>query len=157
MLELLGSTWWGRGVYLLLISMLPVIELRGGIPAGAALDVPWLECYLICVVGNILPVPFLIWLTRPIFNWLRRGICRPLVEKLEKTARRKSAHIAKYKRFGLLLFVAVPLPGTGAWSGALIASAMNMRIRDALFCIFAGVLIAGAIMTAVAYGMAAIF
>lgn len=151
------TTAWGQAAYLFVISMLPVVELRGGIPVGAAMDLPWWECYLICVIGNMLPVPLLILFSRPVFRWLKRTFLRELVHKLESRIDVKSARVKRYRFWGLAVFVAIPLPGTGAWTGSFIASALNMRIRDAVLSVFLGVLVAGLVMTILSYGVAAVF
>mgnify|MGYP003525207506 CR=1 FL=1 len=102
-----------------LISMMPILELRGGLIAAALYGIPIVEAVCICFVGNLIPIPFILLLIRPIFNWLRHtSLFRPLVEKLEAKAMGKSDTIQKYQFWGLLLFVGIPLPGTGAWTGA---------------------------------------
>lgn len=153
MLTALHATAWGRAVYLLLISMLPVVELRGGIPAAALMDVPWPEAYGLCVTGNMLPVPVLVLFGRRIFGFLRRGILKGLVCRVDQRLGRKAETVKKYRSLGLFLLVMIPLPGTGAWTGSLVAGALNMRLKSALLSIFLGVLAAGGIMTALAYGL----
>ena len=108
-----------------IISMVPILELRGGLLAAgpAFLDIPTWRAIPICIIGNLIPIPFILLLIRPIFAWLRRTkLFRPLVEKLEAKAMSKSSQIEKYEFWGLVLFVGIPLPGTGAWTGSLIAS-----------------------------------
>ena len=112
-----------------LISLLPILELRGGILAGTLLGVDWPIAYLICVIGNLLPIPFILLFIRKIFDWIRNTRFVKLVDKLEAKAEKKSAKVTKYKKFGLFLFVAIPLPGTGGWTGALIASVLKMRFK----------------------------
>ena len=136
-----------------LISLLPILELRGGILAGTLLGVDWPIAYLICVIGNLLPIPFILLFIRKIFDWMRNTRFVKLVDKLEAKAEKKSAKVTKYKKFGLFLFVAIPLPGTGGWTGALIASVLNMRLKDSLPPIIAGVLVAGFVMTLLSYGV----
>lgn len=153
MFSSLLTTPAGHIFYLLLISMLPVVELRGSIPAAAMLDVPWLEAYALCVIGNMLPVPFLILFSRKIFAFLKRGPLHGLVLKVEGRIGKKSASVKKYSALGLFILVAIPLPGTGAWTGSFVASALNMRMKSALPAIFFGVLAAGAITTIVSYGL----
>lgn len=147
----------GQPLYLLIISMLPVIELRGGIPAGAVLNVPWYECYALCVLGNMIPVPFLILFSRPIFRWVKTTFLRPLIHKIEEKVDIRSQKIKKYQMLGLFTFVMIPLPGTGAWMGSLIAAALEMRLKNAFLCILAGVMAAGLIMTLLSYGTVAVF
>ena len=150
----LHGTQLGKLLLTFFISTLPVIELRGGLPAGVAMGLPIPEAFLAALLGNMLPVPFAILFIRPFFRWVRAHIpaLGDFVAKLEKRAYAKSKNIKKYETWGLLLFVAVPLPGTGAWTGALIASLLNMRIKRAVPVIFLGVVIAGIIMTILTYG-----
>ncbi len=133
-----------------LISMVPVIELRGAIPYGVAAGLePWVVCVL-AILGNMLPVPFILLFIRKIFAWMCRfDKLRPIVEKLERRAAGKSDKVKKYELLGLFLFVAVPLPGTGAWTGSLIAALMEMRLKRALPAIALGVLTAGVVVTLV--------
>ncbi len=113
-----------------LLSMLPILELRGGLIAAALLDIPLVEAVCICFIGNLIPVPFILLLIRPIFAWLKRtALFRPFVEKLERKAMGKSDTIRRYEFWGLLIFVGIPLPGTGVWTGALIASMLNISIK----------------------------
>ena len=150
----LHGTQIGKVLLTFFISTLPVIELRGGLPAGVAMGLPIPAAFLAALLGNILPVPFAILFIRPLFRWVRAHIpaLGSFVTKLETKAYAKSKNIKKYETWGLLLFVAIPLPGTGAWTGALIASILNMRIKRAVPVIFFGVVIAGLIMTVLTYG-----
>ena len=134
-----------------LISMVPVIELRGAIPYGIHAEIePWMAC-VFAILGNLLPVPFILLFIRRIFAWMRRfDRLRPIVDKLEKRASGKSAKVRQYELLGLFLFVAVPLPGTGAWTGSLIAALMEMRLKRALPTIALGVIAAGIAVTLVA-------
>ena len=137
-----------------LISMVPVLELRGAIPIGGAGGLSPLAAMLIATIGNLVPIPFLILFTRRVFNWLKtKGKIRILVEKLEARAAEKSQIVLKYAWIGLCILVAIPLPGTGAWTGALVAAVLNMRIKSALPAISFGVLIAGFIVTCLTYGV----
>ncbi|MBS7226903.1 MAG: small multi-drug export protein [Oscillospiraceae bacterium] len=135
--------------------MLPVVELRGGLPAGVALGLPIPLSFAASLLGNMLPVPFVILFARPVFQWVRAHIpaLGSFVTKLETRAYAKSKNVKKYEAWGLLIFVAIPLPGTGAWTGALIASVLNMRLKRAVPVIFLGVIIAGSIMTVLTYGV----
>lgn len=137
-----------------LISMLPVVELRGGMIAAKLLEVDFWPAFFICYVGNLLPLPFILLFIRRIFDYLRhkKGFQR-LIEKLEIRSARKSEKAMRWKGLGLLLFVAVPLPGTGGWTGALIAALMDMRIKSSLPIIAVGILIANLIMSAISYGL----
>ena len=114
----------GELVFTMLVSMLPIIELRGGIPFGVALGLnPW-AAFAASVVGNLLPLPFIVVYIRRIFLWMRRHMPRlnALVDKMEKKAHLKGRKVTRYKYLGLMIFVAIPLPGTGGWTGALVAA-----------------------------------
>lgn len=138
-----------------LISMVPVLELRGAIPIGVAGGLPPLAAMLIAILGNLAPVPFLLVFTRRVFNWLKtKGRIRLLVERLERRAAKKSRLVLNYAWLGLCILVAIPLPGTGAWTGALVAALMNMRLKRAMPAIALGVVIAGLIVTCLTYGAA---
>ena len=149
LLQWLTSTNFGEVLFTMLVSMVPIIELRGGVPFGTALGLPPVEALLAAIIGNMLPIPFIIVYIRRIFLWMRRKSPRlnAVVDKLEKKAHLKGQKVTKYKYIGLWLFVAIPLPGTGAWTGALVASFLNMPLRKALPSIFLGVVTAGLIMT----------
>lgn len=130
--------------------MVPVIELRGAIPIALAKDIePWVA-FMLAVFGNMLPVPFILVFVRSVFNWMKKyEKLGQIVTKLEARAESKSESVRKYELVGLCILVAIPLPGTGAWTGALVAALMKMRIRRALPTIFVGVVIAGVIVTLV--------
>lgn len=149
----------GKYLATFIISMIPVIELRGAIPIGVSLGLSHAEAMGISIIGNMLPVPFIILFIRPIFRWMTRksGKLARLAEKLETKAEGKWDRIHRYQFFALTIFVAIPLPGTGAWSGALIAAVMNMRLRNALPSILLGVLIAGILVSGITYGFTSIF
>ena len=154
--EILTNIGVGRGLATLAVSMLPVIELRGAIPIGAGLGLPVWQAALISIIGNILPAPFIIAFIRTVMDWLRTKSdrARRLVAWLESKATGKKAdRVRKAEFWGLLLFVAVPLPGTGAWTGALVAALLNMRMRRALPPIVLGVLIAGLIVSLATAGV----
>lgn len=139
-------------------AMVPVLELRGAIPVGVAGDLPVLVAMVIAMVGNLVPIPILIVFTRKVFDWLKtKGKIGTLVDKLEKKAHAKSEIVHKYEWWGLCILVAIPLPGTGAWTGALVAAVLGMRLKKAMPAITVGVLIAGIIVTMLTYGVTAIF
>ncbi|MDY2662642.1 MAG: small multi-drug export protein [Bariatricus massiliensis] len=143
-----------KEVIIFIISMVPILELRGGLLAAgpAFLDIPTWRAIPICLIGNLIPIPFILWLIRPIFKWLRKTkLFRPLVEKLEEKAMSKRDKIEKYEFLGLVLFVGIPLPGTGAWTGALIASLLDIDWKKAFLAIVLGVCLASAIMYFVSY------
>ena len=137
-----------------LISMVPVLELRGAIPVGVAGGLSPLVATCIAIVGNLVPIPFLIVFTRQVFNWLKtKHRFHSMVEKLEARAAEKSQIVLKYAWIGLCILVAIPLPGTGAWTGALVAAVLNMRLKKAMPAIILGVIIAGFIVTCLTYGI----
>jgi uncharacterized membrane protein len=138
--------------------MLPVIELRGGIVYAAARGIPFIFAFIICFLGNILPIPFILLFVRRILSFMKKfKYTKNLVKKIENRTHAKSANIRKYQLFGLFLFVAVPLPGTGAWTGALIAALMDLRIRKSFPAIALGVLCAGLIMSVLSFLIPGIF
>ena len=137
-----------------IISMVPLLELRGGLLAASLLNVDILTAVPICIIGNLLPIPFILWFITPVFAWLKKTkLFRPMVEKLEKRAMSKSAQIEKGYFWGLALFVGIPLPGTGAWTGALIASLLGIKFKKAMPAILVGIAIATIIMSIVSYGL----
>jgi uncharacterized membrane protein len=142
-----------------LLSCLPIVELRGAIPAGVVLGLPVLTSAAISAAGNILPVPFIILFMRRILVWMRKRSARleRIAIRLEAKARSKSDKLYKGEILGLLIFVAIPLPGTGAWSGALIAAVLGIRMKAALPAISVGVLIAGVLVTGITYGFKSLF
>ncbi len=141
-----------------LISMLPLVELRGAIPYAAFFDVPMPAACIIAVIGNMLPVPFIFFYARKFLEWgkdrmLIGGFCRWCLHKGEKGGRQLEAKAGKGLYVALLLFVGIPLPGTGAWTGTLAASFLNLNFRKSVVAVMAGVLLAGAIMLAASYGL----
>ena len=143
----------------LLVSVVPVIELRGAIPIGVALGLHPFWAMLASIVGTMLPVPFIILFVRHVFTWLKRHspLLGRLVQKLEDKAHNKSAVVIKYRAIGLCLLVAVPFPGTGAWTGSLVAALLDIPLREAVPTILLGVIIAGLIVTGVTCGVITIF
>ena len=153
MIDLLGDKLPGE-VIVFLISLLPVLELRGGLIAAKLLGLPVLRAFLICFAGNMLPIPFILLFIRRIFSFLKRfARVEHMIDKLEARSIRKADKVVKYRLWGLLLLVAIPLPGTGAWTGALVAALLDIRMKHALPVIAVGVLIAGAIVGALMYGV----
>lgn len=154
-LETVGREWC-----VFFCSMIPIIELRGAIPMGAAFSLPWWQTYLISVVGNMIPVPFILLFIKKIIRWMSNSKVKFfnktagfLMRKVEKNRER----IEKYSFFGVCLFVAIPLPATGAWTGSLVAAMIDMKFWKAVLSAFIGVLVAGVVMTLISYGIAAIF
>ena len=136
------------------ISLFPVLECRGGMIAARLMEIPFVTAFLLCYVGNMLPIPFIILFIRKIFDFLRRfKFFEKIIVKLEAKTVKNKDKILKYKSWGLLLFVAIPLPGTGGWTGALMAALLDIRFKRALPIIALGVLIAGFIMSALTYGL----
>ncbi len=157
MISFWGTTI-GNFVMTFLIAMVPVLELRAAIPAGviAGMDLPMVLAA--AIMGNLLPIPFIIVFIRKIFKWMQSKSPRlaNIVAKLEAKANKKKDKVLKYEFWGLMLFVAIPLPGTGAWTGALIAAMLDMQLKRAFPAIAVGVLTAAIIVTAATYGVAAL-
>ena len=143
-------------LYIVMISMVPVIELRGAIPVGLAMGLPFWTTFIAAFIGNLIPVPFLILFTRKVFEWLRRksNLLERFVSKLEAKAASKEDLLKKYELLGLCILVAIPLPGTGAWTGSLVSAVFDIRLKHAFPAIALGVLIAGIIVSIVSYGVA---
>jgi len=153
--EALGAQW---GV--LLCAMIPIIELRGAIPLGAALGLPWWQNYLFAVIGNMLPVPFILLFVKKVIIWMsdsRIKFFNKIGGFLIAKAEKNRARIEKYSFWGVCLFVAIPLPVTGAWTGSLVAAVIDMKFWKALLSCLFGVMIAGVIMTLASYGVVAAF
>ena len=155
MIAWLSGTTLGKCIVTFFISMVPVVELRLGLPYGIKLGLPYGLALACALLGNMVPVPFIIVYIQRIFAWLREhwGWLNGLITRLEKRAEGKGEKVEKYGTWGLLLLVAIPLPGTGAWTGALVAALLKMNLRRAVPVIFAGVCIAAALMTAFTYGV----
>ena len=153
MISWLTETVFGKFISTFFISMVPVVELRAGLPYGIALGLDYPLALAAAVLGNMLPVSFIIVYIRRIFEWLRRHWAGldGLITRLENRADVKSEKVLKYGSWGLLILVAIPLPGTGAWTGALVAALLDMRLKRAVPVIFAGVCIAAAIMTGITF------
>ncbi len=136
------------------ISLFPVLECRGGMIAARIMEIPFLTAFLLCYVGNMLPIPFILLFIKKIFEWLRRfSFFEKIIKRFEAKAEKNADKILRYKSWGLLLFVAIPLPGTGGWTGALMAALLDIPFKRALPVITLGVLIAGFIMSGLTYGI----
>lgn len=149
----------GELCYTALMAMVPVVELRGAIPFGVLkLGLAFWPAFFAAVLGNLLPIPFIIIYIRRVFAFMRRRMPRfdSLVDKLERKAHLKGNFVTKYKFVGLCILVAIPLPGTGAWTGALVAAFLDMRLRRAMPAIAVGVVVAGLIMSVLTLGVSAI-
>ena len=137
-----------------IVSTLPILELRGGLIAAKLMDINFIKAFIICYIGNMLPMPFILLFIRKIFDFLKKyEKTNRLINKLEVRSLRKADNVKKYRLWGLFIFVAIPLPGTGAWTGALIADLFDIRIKHSLPVIAAGVLVAGLIVSALSYGL----
>lgn len=137
------------------ISMVPIIELRGAIPVGTALGLPWFTNMLAAVVGNCVPVPFILLFIRAILDWMKRcplNLFRKIAEWLERKANKHVEKVEKYAFWGLFVLVAIPLPGTGAWTGSLVAALFRVKPKIAVPAILIGVLAAGIIVALISYG-----
>lgn len=155
MFDWLTGTDAGKMCATFFLSMLPVGELRIGLPYGIAQGLEYPLALMAALLGNMIPVPFIIVYIKRVFEWLRRKmpVLDSMVTRMEDRANLKGETVEKYGHWGLLLFVAIPLPGTGAWTGALIAALLNIRTAKAVPVIMIGVCIAAAIMTLVTYGV----
>ena len=155
---LFGETVLGKLMMTFVMAMVPVVELRGAIPLGVAAGLPPVAAAVTAMAGNLVPVPFLLLLVRRVFRLLR-GISwlGPRIDALERRAHLKGRTVKKYRTAGLVLLVAIPLPGTGAWTGALVADVLDIRMRTALPAIAVGVVIAGGAITALTCGVAGLF
>lgn len=137
-----------------IISMIPILELRGGLIVSKLLEVPITTAIPLCIIGNIIPIPFILLFIKQIFKWMKKiRIFRGLVEKLENKAMSKSDNIRRYEFWGLVLFVGIPLPGTGAWTGSLIAALLDVDFKKAVLAELLGIAIATVIMSIFSYGL----
>ena len=144
----------GKVIGIFLISLLPVIELRGSIPVGYYQGLPWYTNMITSIIGNLLPVPFILLFVVKVFEFMKkRNIMVNVIEKIEKRAMSRSESIANKEFLGLMLFVAIPLPGTGAWTGALIAALLQFNRKKSFMYICIGVLIAASLVTLGVYGV----
>lgn len=140
-------------IIVFIVSLMPILELRGGIIAGFLMGLELKTSFIIAFIGNIIPVPFILLFIKFIFKKLKKTRFKNSIEKLEKKAISKSDQIQKYAYLGLLLFVGIPLPGTGAWTGSLIASLLNMDNKKSFLVIAIGVVMAGIIISILSYGL----
>ncbi len=144
----------GKYLVIFILSMVPILELRGGLIAASLLDLPMWKSFLVCFIGNIIPIPFILWLINPIFrkmrNWRHLG---KVVVWCENKANSKKDKIENLKYLGLFLFVGIPLPGTGAWTGCLIAALLDLDKKKSFLAAVLGVVLAGIIMLIFSYGV----
>lgn len=149
-----AGTTLGKYIIVFVISLMPILELRGGLLASSILGLPMWQSYFLCLLGNILPIPFILWLINPLFRYMRNWkYIGKMVLWCEKKAESKKDQIEKLKYIGLFLFVGIPLPGTGAWTGCLIAALLNLDKKKSLIAAILGVLVAGIIMLILSYGI----
>lgn len=150
----LGTSFLGKNITIFLISMMPILELRGGMIAACLLGLDPYLSLLVCIIGNIIPIPLILWFITPVFNWFKKkkGL-RKFANWCEKHANKKQGKIDKLKYYGLFLFVAIPLPTTGAWTGSLIAALLGLDKKKSLIAAAAGVIAAGLIMLVLSYGV----
>ncbi len=146
--DFLTGTTGGKCLFTMLVSMIPIIELRGGLPFGVALGLPYYLAFPAAVIGNLIPTPFIIVYIRRIFELMRKYLpsLNGLVDRLEKKAHLKGRKVQRFQYIGLWLFVSIPLPGTGAWTGSLAAAFLGMRLKKAMPAVVLGVLTAGCVM-----------
>lgn len=150
----------GEELCVFFCSMLPIIELRGAVPLGAGFGLPWWQTYLIAVVGNMLPVPIILLFVKSVLTRMARShvaLLNKVANKMFEKAEKNRARIERYAFWGLTLFVAIPLPATGAWTGTLVAALFDMKFWKSILAALLGVMIAGVIMTLVSYGVVAAF
>ena len=137
-----------------IISMIPILELRGGLLAASLLKISAAKAIPLCVIGNIIPIPFILLFIRKIFKVMKKTkLFHGLIVRLENRAMRKSDQVKKYEFWGLMLFVGIPLPGTGAWTGALVASLLEVDIKKSSLAILSGIVLATIIMYIGSYGV----
>lgn len=150
----LTTTIFGKQLLVFIISLMPILELRGGLIAASLLGLDPVPSYLISVLGNIIPVPFILWFMASILKWMRKtkGFMK-IANFLDKKIAKKKDKIEKYGYWGLILFVGIPLPGTGAWTGCLIASVLEMDKKKSFLATMAGVIIASIIMMIISFGL----
>ena len=148
------TTFW-KYLSVLVMAALPIVELRGSVPWGVAQDLPYLAVLAVSIIGNMIPVPFIILFLRKVLAWMKKKSTRlsALAEKIENRGKLKGDILVKYETLGLFVLVAIPLPGTGAWTGALVAAMFNLRLKNAIPAIFLGVVAAGIVMTILSYGV----
>lgn len=152
-------TTLGKILITFFVSMVPIIELRGAIPIATGLGLAPQIAIPVAIIGNLIPIPFIILFIKKIFAWMRKVSPKlnSVVDKMEAKAEKNKEKVLKYAFWGLVLFVAIPLPGTGGWTGALVAAMLDMPLKKAFPAIMLGVLGAGIIISFISYGAAAIF
>ena len=151
-IDLFGSI--SKDVIIFIISLMPILELRGGLLAASLLDVEFIRAAIICIIGNVLPIPFVLLFLRFVLDLFEKwNVTKKIVNWLEKKVENKREQIDKYGYWGLVIFVGIPLPGTGAWTGALLAVMLGLDRKKSFICILLGVLMAAIIMSILSYGI----
>ncbi len=143
-------------LWALFISILPIVELRGAIPVATAMNLPFWTTFTVCVIGNMIPVPFILILVKKIIHLMQNckvEFFKKIADFIVRKGEKNKDKVTKYATIGLMLFVAVPLPGTGAWTGALVAAMLEMKFKYAMLSIALGVVIAGLIVSGISYGV----
>ena len=152
----LVSMKFGRELIVFIISLMPILELRGGLIAASLLGVNPVNAYIVSIIGNLLPIPFILLFLSKILDWMENskvGFFKKIATWLRKKADKNKAKIEKYGYLGLILFVGIPLPGTGAWTGSLVATVLTLAKKKAFLCTIAGVIMASIIMMFISYGI----
>jgi len=151
----ISAVWWGKYLVMFIISLMPILELRGGLIAASLMDAPMLPSFIVCFIGNIIPIPFILWFITTIFDFMKKKSPKlaKIVDKMEKKADKQKEQIEKLKYLGLMLFVGIPFPGTGAWTGCLIAALLGMDKKKSCIASILGVILAGIIMLIFSYGI----
>lgn len=152
--------WLSPEIIVFIISLFPILELRGGLVAAALLGVDWAVAFPICVIGNVLPIPIIVLFIRKIFDFIKKTNflwLGKIVTKIDEKAKNKSKNMNAASFWGLLLFVGIPLPGTGAWTGALVANILNVKPLKAFIAIILGVILAAVIMSTITYVIPSFF
>lgn len=150
----LTSIPFGKELIVLLISISPILELRGGLLAASLLHMNPIESYIIAVLGNLIPVPFILWFMGSLLKWMRKSKkFHKIANWLDKKVEKKRGQIEKYGFWGIVLFVGIPLPGTGAWTGCLIASVLEMNKKKAFLATLVGIFISSIIMMLISFGL----
>ena len=151
---------WLKYLTMFGLAMVPVSELRGAIPLGIGYGIPWYECYILCCIANLIPVPFILLLIKKVIKWMGESkveFFKKVSAWIQNKADKNTDAVNKYGIFGLMMFVAIPLPMTGAWTGALVAAVTDMKFSRAILSCICGVLIAGAIVTLISTGALSVF
>ncbi len=154
----LASIAYGKEILVFLISLMPILELRGGLLAAALLGLDPIPSYIISIIGNVLPVPFILLLINKILNWMRNSkveFFKKIANWLDEKVEKHKGQIEKFGYWGIILFVGIPLPGTGAWTGSLIASVLEMDRKKTFLAVLAGLVMASVIMMFLSFGIVA--